>query len=182
MRRLGFNKWIIKLVQAMYYNASSKVHIENCFSDNFCVNGGVLQGSVLSPISLSLRSLELDALGSCCTLMILWRWCWYSVELCLKLITWKVDLENKGLRVNMKKTKVMFSGQNKNMLLNFSMWPCGVCWSAVGSNSIFCTRGKHWMHNKRTKIHGRLVENVRFRCDRCCSIARPINGRKEDST
>ena len=50
MRRLGVDKWIIQFVQAMYYNASSKVHIENCFRDSFCLNVGMHLDSVLYPL------------------------------------------------------------------------------------------------------------------------------------
>ena len=77
----------------------------------------------------------------------------------------------------MKKTKVMFSGQNVNMLLDSSMWPCGVCQSGVGSNSTFCSGCKHWVHKTCTRICGRLAENARcVRCDRCSSLARLIDG------
>ena len=77
----------------------------------------------------------------------------------------------------MKKTKVMFSGQNVNMLLDSGMWPCGVCQSGVGSNSTFCSGCKHWVHKTCTRICGRLVENTRCaRCARCCSLARLIDG------
>ena len=34
----------------MYHNASSKVFMENCFSNSVCANAGVHQGSVLSPL------------------------------------------------------------------------------------------------------------------------------------
>ena len=30
----------------------------------------------------------------------------------------------------------------------------------MGSNYIFCSGYKHWVHKKYTKIQGRLVENV----------------------
>ena len=58
MRRLGVDKQIIQLVQAMYQNASSKVHIEKCFSDSICVNVGVHQCSVLSPLLIAIMVLE----------------------------------------------------------------------------------------------------------------------------
>ena len=84
-------------------------------------------------------------------------------ELCYKLTSWKVNLENKGLRENMKRTKVKFNGQNMNTFLDSGMWPCSVCRSSVGSNSIFCSGCKHWVHKKCTRICSRLVENVIFR-------------------
>ena len=37
-------------------------------------------------------------------------------ELYRNLTSWKVNLENKRLRVDVKKTKVMFSGQNTKYL------------------------------------------------------------------
>ena len=63
----------------------------------------------------------------------------------------------------MKRTKVKFNGQNMNTFLDSGMWPCSVCRSSVGSNSIFCSGCKHWVHKKCTRIRSRLVENVIFR-------------------
>ena len=48
----------------------------------------------------------------------------------------------------MKKTKVVFSGQIMNILLQSGMWRCGVYQSSVDSNSIFCSGCKHWVHKK----------------------------------
>ena len=50
-------------------------------------------------------------------------------------------LENKGLRVNMKKTEVMFSGVNINILINSDASPCGVCWSGIGKNLLLMVPG-----------------------------------------
>ena len=51
-------------------------------------------------------------------------------ELYRNLTSWKVSLENKRLRVDMKKTKVIFSGQNAKYLeifmkylLDSGAWP-----------------------------------------------------------
>ena len=49
MRKLGVN-----FVQAMYNNTRSKVRVNNTYSDEFGVNVGVHQGSVLSSLFLSL--------------------------------------------------------------------------------------------------------------------------------
>ena len=50
MRKLGVDEWIVKLVQAMYTNAKSRVRVNNSYTDEFEVNVGVHQGSVLSPL------------------------------------------------------------------------------------------------------------------------------------
>ena len=51
----------------------------------------------------------------------------------------------------------------------------------MGSNSIYCSDCKHWVHKKCSRIHGRLIEDESFRCDRCLGLARPIDGRPCDS-
>ena len=48
-----------------------------------------------------------------------------SVEkLCQKLTAWKFNLESKGLRANIKKTKVMFIGVNMDTLIDSGLWNC----------------------------------------------------------
>ena len=51
-----------------------------------------------------------------------------------RLNEWKDNMESKGMRVNMNKTKVMISGERQKAV----RWPCGVCSTGVGSNSIQC--------------------------------------------
>ena len=97
-------------------------------------------------------------------------------EFSCRLTSWKVNLENKGLIVNIKKAKVMFSGQNMNRLLDSGMWPFDVCWSGAGSNCIFCSGCKHWVHKNCTRICGRLVGNASLRSARCCSLAQLTDG------
>ena len=50
MRKLGVEKWIVKLVQGMYENVQSRVRVGEGLSDEFEVKVGVHQGSVLSPL------------------------------------------------------------------------------------------------------------------------------------
>ena len=54
-------------------------------------------------------------------------------ELLVKVQTWKTEMEKKGLRVNMGKTKIMESGINLDVLKKSGRYPCGVCQSGVGS-------------------------------------------------
>ena len=50
MRKLGIEEWLVRVVQAMYENVSSRVRVGDGFSDAFGVKVGVHQGSVLSPL------------------------------------------------------------------------------------------------------------------------------------
>ena len=59
-------------------------------------------------------------------------------ELKSRLRTWKLHMETKG-SVNMGKTKIMCSRKGMNILKYTAKYPCGVCRSGVGTNSIFCT-------------------------------------------
>ena len=57
-------------------------------------------------------------------------------------------MEEKGLRVNAGKTKIMICGTGLDLLQSSGEFPCAVCRTGVGSNSIFCKGCKHWVHKK----------------------------------
>ena len=42
-------------------------------------------------------------------------------------------MENRGIRVNMNKTKVMISGERQKQVQKVVRWPCGVCGRGVSS-------------------------------------------------
>ena len=50
LRKLGVEEWIVRLVQGMYANAWSCVHVDEGYSEQFVVKVSVHQGSVLSPL------------------------------------------------------------------------------------------------------------------------------------
>ena len=100
-------------------------------------------------------------------------------ELLVKVQTWKTEMEKKGLRVNMGKTKIMESGINLDVLKKSGKYPCGVCQSGVGSsNAIFYGGCKRWVHKKCSGIHGPLRPDPEFRCARCLGTARAIDERE----
>ncbi|MEW8547728.1 MAG: hypothetical protein AB2693_29825, partial [Candidatus Thiodiazotropha sp.] len=84
--------------------------------------------------------------------------------------TWKTGMEKKGLRVNMGKTKIIVSGLNLDLLRKSGKYPCGVCQTGVGSNSIFSGGCEHWVHKKCSGIKGPLCSDTEFRCARCLGI------------
>ena len=50
MRKVGVEEWIVRIVKAMYIISKSKVCVNGMYSDEFGVEVGVHQGSVLSPL------------------------------------------------------------------------------------------------------------------------------------
>ena len=144
----------MRRVQGMYANARSRVRVGEGYSEEFEVKVDVHQGSVLSPL---LFIIVLEALSrEFCSgvpsedlyaddLVIIAESLEESVR---RLLTWKEAMEKKGLRVNAGKTKIMICGKGLDFLQSSGEFPCTVCRTGVGSNSIFCNGCKHWVHNK----------------------------------
>ena len=101
-----------------------------------------------------------------------------SLEECIaRLKVWKEGMERKGLRVNMKKTKLMVLGPGLDLLRDSGAFPFAVCWSSVGVNSIQCSQCMYWVHMKCSGVKGRLAEDPKYVCPRCCDQAPPIDNR-----
>ena len=155
MRKVGIDEWIVRLVQAMYRNARSRVRVGSEYSEEFEVGVGVHQGSVLSPL---LFIIVLEALSRDFRVGLPWELLFAddlviiatSLEECIERIeAWKAGLESKGLRVNMSKTMCMASGRNHDVLRDTVKYPCAVCRSNVGDTSaIECTACKYWVHKR----------------------------------
>ena len=183
MQKLGVEECIVQFVQAMYNNNRCKVRLDNTYSDEFGVKVGVHQGSVLSPL---LFIIVLEALSrEFCSgtswellqadnLVIITK---TEHERKMKLIKWKTNLEAKGLRVNMRETKIMVRAVNLQTLKDSGKYPCSVCRKGVGSNTICCTGSLHWVHKKCSGITGRLKPSPDYRYIRCKATARKIDGR-----
>jgi len=79
-------------------------------------------------------------------------------DLIKRLDEWKNNVENRGMRVNMNKTKVMISGKRQKPVQKAARWPCGVCGRGVDSNSIQCTSCQKWVHKKCSGIKGSMYK------------------------
>ena len=77
----------------------------------------------------------------------------------------------------MKKTKLMVPGPGIDLLRDSGAFPCAVCRSGVGVNSIQCSQCMYWVHKKCSGVRGRLAEDPDYVCPRCCDQARPIDNR-----
>ena len=106
----------MRLVQGMYANERSYVRVSEGYREVFEVKVSVYQGSV---ISMLLFIIVLEALSrkfrsgfpwedlNADDLVIIAK----SLEKCVRrLLTWKEAMEEKGLRVNAGKTKIMICG------------------------------------------------------------------------
>ena len=184
LRKLGVDEWIVRVVQGMYSNARSRVLVGEGFSEEFEVKVGFHQGSVLSPL---LFIIVLEALSCDFRCGVSWEYLYSddlviiaeSLEECVRrLLTWKEAMEEKGLRVNAGKTKIMICGTGLDHLQSSGEFPCAVCRTGVGSNSIFCKGCKHWMHKKCSGLK-RLTEDPDYRCTRCQGTACPVDGRPQ---
>ena len=154
MRSLGVEEWAVRAVQAMYDGARSCVRVNGQCSEKFGVKVGVHQGAVLSPL---LFIMVLEALSREFRTGAPWELLYADdlviiaesmEELMVKLKAWKAGMEAKGLRVNMGKTKLMVTGHDLDVLKDSGTYPCAVCRTGVGANSILCTSCDHWVHKK----------------------------------
>ena len=121
------------------------VRINGNTSEGFSVKVAVHQGSVLSPL---LFIIVLEALSRKFRGGLPWELL-YADDLVLmaetedllkeKIMKWKAVMEEKGLRVNMGKTKVMRCRVGTGEVVKSGKFPCGVCRKGVGANNIKCT-------------------------------------------
>ena len=169
LRKLGVDECIVLLVQGMYSNARSCVSFGEEYSEEFEVKFGVHQGSVHSRL---LFIIMLEALSREIRCGVPWEHLYAddlivideSLEECVRrFLIWKEAMEEKGLRVNAGKTKIMICGMGLDLLQSSGEFPCAVCRTGVGSNSIFCKGCKHWVHKKCSGLKG-LTEDPDFRC------------------
>ena len=184
MRTLGIPESIVRVVQAMYNNARSKVRVGSKCSEEFEVGVGVHQGSVLSPL---LFIIVLEALSRNFRTGVPWELLFAddlvivddSLErLIERVLEWKNGLESKGLRVNMTKTKFMASGLDLDVLHESGKFPCAVCRTGVGASSIQCTKCNFWVHKKCSGLKT-IKSTSDYACPRCkgAKDVRPLDGR-----
>jgi hypothetical protein len=172
LRRQGVPERLVEAVMALYVGTSSRVKTVVGTSEQFDIDVGVHQGSALSPL-LFITVME-EA-----TKHTRGQGPWellYADDLVLTAESkeevvemfnrWKAGMEERGLRVNMDKTKMMVTGRDSREVIQSGAWPCGCCGRGVGVNSVLCTVCDKWCHQRCSGL--RILRGVRdFVCPRC---------------
>ena len=145
-RSLGDEEWAVRVFHGMYSNVWSYVRLNCQYIEEFGAGVGVNQCSVLSPL---LCILVLEALSHKFHTDVPWELLYTGdpvfiadtqQECISKLKAWKVGMESKGLCVNMKKTKFLFSG-NGHDVLKKSVLSAAMVSSTTPSNAHRVCRG-----------------------------------------
>ena len=178
-------EWIVSIIRTVYSGASTSVKVHDGESAEFEVKVGVHQGPVLSPL---LFTIVLEELSKKFREGLPWELL-YADDLVLiaeteaKLIEmikrWKDGMEEKGLRVNVDKTKVLKCHRKACQVEDSGRWPCGVCRKGVGRNSILCHICKKWVHKRCSGVVGRLTD-VDFKCLKCVGAQVAQTDEKEE--
>ena len=138
------DEWIVRLVQGMYSNARSRVCVGEGYSEEFEVKVGVHQGSVFSQL---LFIIVLEALSREFRCGVPWEDPYADdlviiaelMEECVRrLLTWKGAMEEKRLRVNAGKTKIMICGVGTD-LLQSAMLHASETWPLTKTASSICS-------------------------------------------
>jgi len=136
----------------MYAGAKTVVRTVYSNSKGFEVKVGMHQGSALSPL---LFVIVTEAISREFRVALPWELLYADdltviaeteEELIKRLNEWKDNVESKGMRVNMNKTKLMISGEHQKVRQKAARLPCGVCSKGVGSSSLQCTSCQKWVH------------------------------------
>ena len=181
MQKLRINQWIIQIVKSMHDNAHSKVRIINSFSNVINVSVRVHQEPVLSSL---LFIINMEAL-SCefrtgCPWEVL-----YTNDLAIVaeslgelmgLENWKDELEEKGFKVKIGKTKVLCSRHDVSKSKIASVkFPCGLCMKGAGVNSILSLNCGNWVHKQCSGIKTRLGNCEDLICKICSTTTGAVN-------
>ena len=102
-----------------------------------------------------------------------------SLEECVKrLLTWKEAMEKKGQSKCRKDEDHDLRYTGLDLLQSSGEFPCAVCRTGVGSNSICCNGCKHWVHKKCSGLK-HLSKDPDYRCTRYHGTACPLDGRPQ---
>ena len=142
----------------------------------FRVRVDVHQGSVISPLVFAIvvdavteqarKGLFVEIL--CVDDLVLMSKNWEDLR--ERFQKWRGALESKEMKVNIRKTKMMVSGGEGEIVCS-KVDPCGICGKRVMSNAVLCTVCKTWIHAKCAQMKKVFCSFAQqFICRRCEDI------------
>ena len=182
MRKKGLPEILVNAVMSRYDGAETKVRVGSGLLEEFSVEVGVHQGSVLLPLLFAMvldevmekarkgwmkQILYADDLVPMVEAM---------EELRENIDEWREADESKGMRVNLEKTKLMVNGMEEETF-DSKIDPCGMCGTQRMYNSVLCTACGKWVHarcmdKKKVAVDG----NKNFVCKKCRSVVKNFKG------
>ena len=144
IRKKSFSEVLLKAVMSLYEGSRTKIRVGSGLSEEFGVRVGVHQGSVISPL---IFAIVVDAVTEQARKRLLNEILYANdlvrmrenlEDLRERFQRWRGALESKGMKANIRKTKVMVSGA-EGEIVRCKVDPCGICGKRVMSNAVLCT-------------------------------------------
>jgi len=168
-------EWLVSAVMSIYTGTETVVRTVYGNSSGFEAKVSIHQGSAVSSL---LFVIVIEAISTEFRVALPWELLYADdlvviaeteADLIKRLNEWKDNVENRGIKVNMNKTKVMISEERQKPVQKAARWPCGVCGRGVGSNLIQCTVCQQWVHKKCSGIKDSLCKAMKSFICRGCS-------------
>ena len=163
LRKKSLPEVLVKAVMSLYDGLRTKVRVGSGLSEEFGVRVGVHQGSVISPL---IFAIVVDAVTEQARKGIL-NEILYADDLVLmsenledlrkRFQRWRGALESKGMKVNIRKTKMQVSGA-EGEIVRSKVDPCGICGKRVLS-SAQCVRNGFTLDVPKRKKYPAVLRN-----------------------
>ena len=182
LRKKSLPKVLVKAAMSLYEGSRTKVKVGSGFSEEIGVRFGVHQGSVISPLIFAIvvdavteqaRKGLLNEISHADDLVLM------SEDLRERFQRWRGAMESKGIKVNIRKTKMMVSGAKGEIVRSRSEW--NMWEKSYMSNAVLCTvrngftldapkRKKYpaALHNRLSAEDVKILETARMNQWRCC--------------
>ena len=147
LKRQNVPERLIALVMDLYSKDKSRVRTLAGISDEFGIGVGVHQGSAVSPLLFvvvmqeATRTARSEGLWDLLNANGLVKTAKSEEEAVRMFVVWKREMETRGLKVNITKTKLMSTEPAVRPQWGRYVYPCGVCGNVVKGGTTRDVRG-----------------------------------------